>query len=93
MTTPEERTKAVIGTRDFLRILATGAEITIPGLVQSVATCLLRHYPSNVDLAVSASAMPGIWGAPWTVRPGEKQQSSAEVLPLNKSRCDEPPSR
>ena len=64
MTTPDERTKAVIGTRDFLQTLAAAEEVSIPGLVQSVAVCLLRHYPLKVDLAISASALPSIWSPP-----------------------------
>jgi hypothetical protein len=64
MTTPDERTRAVVETRDFLRMLAAAEEITIPGLVQTVATGLLGHYPLNVDLAVSALAMPGVWAPP-----------------------------
>ena len=51
-------------TRSFLKILATAEQITIPGLVQSVANGLLRHYPLDVDLQVSALALPGIWAPP-----------------------------
>ena len=64
MTTPDERTRAVVETRDFLRMLAAAEEITIPGPVQTVATGLLRHYPLDVDLAVSALALPGVWAPP-----------------------------
>lgn len=64
MTTPEERTKAVVDTRDFLRTLATAQEITIQGLVQTVATHLLKHYPLDVDVVVSAAALPEIWACP-----------------------------
>lgn len=64
MTTPDERTKAVVETRDFLRMLAGADEVTIQGLVQSVATILLRHYPLDVDLTVSALALPGLWALP-----------------------------
>jgi hypothetical protein len=64
MTTPEERTKAIVDTRNFLRTLASADEIAIPGLVQTVAASLLRHYPLDVDLDVSASALPGIWAHP-----------------------------
>lgn len=64
MTTPEERTNAVVETRDFLRLLAGTDEVTIRGLVQSVAVCLLRHYPLDIDLEVSAGALPGIWAVP-----------------------------
>lgn len=64
MTTPAERTKAVLETRDFLRTLAVADEITISGLVRTVAVGLLRHYPLDVDIEVSASALPGIWAHP-----------------------------
>ncbi|MFM0152888.1 BPSL0761 family protein [Paraburkholderia sediminicola] len=64
MTTPTERTKAVLDTRHFLQMLANADEVTIPGLVQTVAAGLLRHYPLHIDLSVSASALPGIWAQP-----------------------------
>jgi len=64
MTTPDERTRAVRSTYEFLRTLATADEITIPGLVQTAAVALLRHYPGDGDLEVSASALPAIWAHP-----------------------------
>lgn len=64
MTTPRERTKAVTDARELLQMLASADEITINGLVQSVAIVLLRHYPLDVDIEVSAAALPGIWAAP-----------------------------
>ncbi|MDR6202143.1 BPSL0761 family protein [Paraburkholderia graminis] len=65
MTTPDERTRAVMETRWFLETLAGACEpIDVPGLVQSVAQGLLRHYPLDVDLMVSASAVPELWGNP-----------------------------
>lgn len=64
MTMPYERTKAVIETRELLQILAAGGDITKGGLVQTKALRLLRHYPLDIDLDVSAAALPGIWGAP-----------------------------
>ncbi|MGF6596313.1 hypothetical protein P3T23_001020 [Paraburkholderia sp. GAS448] len=64
MTTPDERTKAVVETRSFLQLLAAEDEVTIPGLVRTVATGLLRHYPLDVDLDVSASALPEVWANP-----------------------------
>src|SRR5579864_4270227 len=64
MTTPHERTKAVIDTRELLQMLASADEVTIRGLVQSVAVCLLRHCPLDIDLAVSAAALPGVWAHP-----------------------------
>jgi hypothetical protein len=64
MTTPNERTEAVVETREFLQILARADEVTIQGLVQSVAICLLRHYPLEEDLAISAAVIPSTWAYP-----------------------------
>lgn len=64
MTTPYERTKAVVETRAFLKILAAADDISVAGLVQSLAVCLLRHYPLDADIAVSATAMPALWAQP-----------------------------
>ena len=68
MTTPYERTKAVIDTREFLRTLATAEEISVAGLVQTLAVRLLRHYPLDVDIDASASAAPGLWAPPYRER-------------------------
>jgi len=64
MTTPRERTKAITDTRELLQMLARADEITIGGLVQTVALGLLRHYPLDNDLDVSATLLPEIWAAP-----------------------------
>lgn len=64
MTTAHERTKAVIDARKLLQMLASTDEISIRGLVQSVAVCLLRHYPLDTDIDVSAKALPDVWAAP-----------------------------
>ena len=88
MTTSEERTKAVIDTRDFLKLLATAEAVTIPGLVQSVAVCLLRHYPTTVDLDISSSALPELWGPPIVERPKELSARS-RVAPLLRTRTNE----
>jgi hypothetical protein len=75
VTTPYERTKAVIGTREFLQTLAVAEEISVPGLVQSVALSLLRHFPLPIDVDVSAAALPGLWAPSVRLRPSS---SSAE---------------
>ncbi|WP_175930190.1 MULTISPECIES: BPSL0761 family protein [unclassified Burkholderia] len=64
MTTPRERTKAVVDTREFLLMLASADEVTVRGLVQTMAMHLLRHYPLDIDLEVSAAALPGVWAIP-----------------------------
>jgi hypothetical protein len=63
MTTPYERTKAVIDTRRLLQTLATAQEVSV-GHVQRLAVQLLRHYPLDIDIAVSASTAPELWAAP-----------------------------
>ncbi|MFM0329501.1 BPSL0761 family protein [Paraburkholderia strydomiana] len=88
MTTPAERTKAVVDVRDFLQMLSDAEEVTIRGLVQSVAVGLLRHYPSNVDLDASASVQPGIWAQPTVERP-EEPAACTHVVRLFARRIDE----
>ncbi|WP_429249755.1 BPSL0761 family protein [Paraburkholderia sp. GAS333] len=64
MTTPYERTKAVIETRSFLQMLASDENLTDLNKLREAALRLLRHYPLDVDLAVSAAAFPNVWTAP-----------------------------
>lgn len=61
MTTAYERTKSVIETRQFLQMLASTDDVASRSHVQSVAIRLLRHYPLDIDLDVSATALPGVW--------------------------------
>ncbi|WP_454826655.1 BPSL0761 family protein [Paraburkholderia xenovorans] len=63
MTTPAERTKAVRDTRELLQVLTEPSTVDVPGLIQTVARNLLRHYPADVDLDASAVALPSVWGA------------------------------
>ncbi|WP_322787462.1 hypothetical protein [Paraburkholderia xenovorans] len=69
-------------------MLSASEEVTIRGLVQSVAIGLLRHYPLNVDLAASASALPGVWAQPTVERPHELT-ACARVVPLFATPTDE----
>ncbi|MPW23262.1 hypothetical protein BN2476_1250011 [Paraburkholderia piptadeniae] len=64
MTTALERTNAVIGTGEFLRTLASSGNAAPAGDVQRIAERLLRHYPLDADLAVSAVARPDLWEDP-----------------------------
>ena len=82
MTTPVERTKAVVDTRDFLEMLSTAEEVSIRGLVQSLANCLLRHFPSNLDLDVTASAVPTIWATPSAPGRMEVRAAHGRILPF-----------
>ncbi|ARL49453.1 Uncharacterised protein [Burkholderia pseudomallei] len=61
MTTAYERTKAVIETRELLQLLAAAAGTIAPDAIREAALQLLRHYPLDVDLEISAAALPGVW--------------------------------
>ena len=54
MTMPHERTRAVIGTRDFLEDLRLRNDI--PADVRKNAIWCLRHYPSAADLKIAGYA-------------------------------------
>lgn len=62
MTTPSERSRAVIQARAFLETLARSAAASQS--VRQEARDLLRHYPSFIHLELSASACSAIWGNP-----------------------------
>jgi hypothetical protein len=61
MTMPYERTKAVIETRELLQLLASSDDSAVPGRIHDLARQLLRHFPLDVDLDVSAAALPNVW--------------------------------
>lgn len=61
---PYERTRTVIRARKFLQLLASSEATPVPQVVRVEARRLLRHYPLDVDLDISAAALPGVWAAP-----------------------------
>jgi len=63
MTTPYERTKAVIETRELLQLLARSEAPAAPSTIQDLARRLLRHFPLAIDLDVSAAALPSMWAS------------------------------
>lgn len=64
MTMPHERTKAVIETRGLLQLLASPDGVASRIDICAIAVQLLRHYPLDVDLDISAAALPGVWAPP-----------------------------
>ncbi|KOR17631.1 MULTISPECIES: BPSL0761 family protein [Burkholderia] len=64
MTTAYERTKAVIETRKLLQLLGSRTSTATRDAIQDAALLLLRHYPLDVDLEISAAALPEIWATP-----------------------------
>ena len=61
MTMPYERTNAVIETRELLQMLARSDGSAVPSTIDDLARQLLRHFPLDVDVDVSAAALPGVW--------------------------------
>lgn len=64
MTTPSERTAAVLRTRAFLMELANPSVDAIPPDVASIAQSLLRHYPGLADIELTCAMYPGCWEMP-----------------------------
>lgn len=64
MTTPRERTAAVLAVRKFLEKLAQPAGNDIPSDVVGEAERLLRHYPSLADIELTCAMYPTCWEMP-----------------------------
>ncbi|ARL23930.1 hypothetical protein BOC47_17320 [Burkholderia pseudomallei] len=64
MTTPRERTRSVLRTRDFLWKLAAECNAPEHEELRDIAMTLLRHFPDKMELACSASVLPGVLGDP-----------------------------
>jgi hypothetical protein len=64
VTTPSERTRAVLHTREFLRWVKS-ADLTAEVFAQMKreARLLLRHYPSSVDMEIAHLSCPMWFGA------------------------------
>jgi hypothetical protein len=62
MTTPHERTCSIVQAREFLQELRSSPEV--PESVRNEAHRLLRHFPSDGDLLITASAFPNWWATP-----------------------------
>lgn len=64
MTMPDERTRAVVQTAEFLRELTMpSASPGVPDIVRETARRLMRHYPGRGDMNMTHTAMPMWWGA------------------------------
>ena len=65
MTTPQERSTAVLLASELLQELAAAPEES-PCLdrFRSRARRILRHYPEPLHLDLSADALPGLWASP-----------------------------
>lgn len=62
MTTPHERTRAVVQTKSFLEELLSAP--ALPDLMRRQALVLLRHYPGMSELVLASKALPHLFAAP-----------------------------
>jgi hypothetical protein len=62
MTTPDERARAVLHTKEFLEELCSSEAMPdVPDAVRAQARHLLRHYPGRMDLARASRLCPHLF--------------------------------
>jgi hypothetical protein len=62
---PDERTRAVLKTREFLLALRNPARTPdVPEAIRRRAETLLRYYPEFADMAIAHNACPHWFGNP-----------------------------
>lgn len=80
MTTPTDRTRALLQTKQFLRELTDKTDMPrVPQSVRDIARRLIKHYPTYADIARAHEAMPERY-APLPLhwhRPGHPQTVGA----------------
>lgn len=65
MTLPDERTRSVKYTREFLyRLLDPKQTPRVPRSIRREAGMCLRHYPGTYDMVQAYRAAPGTFGKP-----------------------------
>ena len=79
MTTPEERTRAILLAHDFLRGLAYHRP-GVPEHVRHQAKALLRHYPDAEDMRVAHGACPCWFGNPEESESDNRRRSTSHKL-------------
>lgn len=62
MTMPDERSQAVLSARKLLNDLAHATGHLTTDAFRRRAHTVLRHFPDEHHIAVSAVALPHIWG-------------------------------
>ena len=61
MTTPDERTRAIVRTKAFLQELQV--KHAVPEDVREAARALLRHYPTSGQIELAHMALPLFFGS------------------------------
>ena len=65
MITPDERTRAVLKTREFLIALTNSARMSdVPETMRQRAETLLRYYPEVADMAIAHNSCSHWFGPP-----------------------------
>ncbi len=63
MTTPEERSRTLVQTKEFLiELMSTEETPGIPDAIRREARRLLRHYPGLMELDLAHRALPMFFG-------------------------------
>lgn len=70
MTTPDERTRALVQTKQFLQGLQI--QDTVPPDVREAARALLRHYPTLAQIELAHLALPLFFGSAQLLSPREQ---------------------
>lgn len=76
MTTPYERTRALVKTKDFLRRLSSLGDDVVPLAIAIEAEALLRHYPALAQIELAHKALPMFFGP---VPPFSRLNGTADV--------------
>ena len=69
MTTPAERTRAVLGMAQAANALSQhahgdSASALVPRELLQALQGWLRHYPSRTEISITARECPGLWAPP-----------------------------
>lgn len=62
MTTPFQRTKALVLTKELLQRLASLGDNAVPLSISAEAEALLKHYPTLLEIDAAHRASPEIFG-------------------------------
>ncbi len=76
MTTPYERTRALVQTKDFLLRLSSLGDDVVPLVIAVEAETLLRHYPELAQIELAHQALPQFFGP---VPPFSRLSGTADV--------------
>ena len=62
MTTPFQRTKALVLTKELLQRLASRGDDAVPASISTEAEALLKHYPTLLEIDAAHKANPELFG-------------------------------